>query len=172
MDLSPGAVEIMTHNLNDLESATDPDGQRRAELVGQVERLRARLAQLRSLSELDTLTCLLINLGAVRFEQERYGEAIALLDEAQDLAREGWEAPEQYGDGDAALRPDRFRTLHAVAQYNRSMIFFEKGRPDAGAEALGSANDRLSYATPNPLCEGLHVALTARIDRAMSWGRS
>ena len=167
MNLSPGAVQILGRNLNDLEYASVPDGSQRAELVRQVDHLRAQLQQLRSLSKVDTLACLLINLGAVRFAQERYGEAIALFDEAQSLVRdEGYVL--QRGDSDAEFRPGRFRTLHAVAQYNRAMVFIEMGNSGAGADALGHANDALSMTTPNPLCEGLHVALSSKIDRALS----
>lgn len=168
MNLSPGAVQIVVErDLNDLEYADQLDGPRRAELVAQIDTLRNRLSTLRVLSDIDALACLLINLGAVRFEQERYPEALALFDEAQALVYdEGYEI--QHGDRHAALRPARFRVVHAVAQYNRAMVFFEMGVPGSGAEALGYANDKLSMTTPNALCEELHVALTAKIDAAQS----
>ncbi len=167
MNLSPGAVQIVERNLNDLEGVSVPDGPRRAQLVAQVDRLREELKVLRPYTRIDTLACLLINLGAMRFEQDRYGEALALFDEAQALVvDEG--LTRQHGDPDAEFRPDRFRTVHAVAQYNRAMVFIEKGNPVWGADALGYANDKLSATTPNPLCGGLHVALSAAIDRALS----
>jgi len=168
VNLNPGVLEIQLSTLNRADFAGAWGEPLAPEhLLAEVDRLRERILQLHTLRRVDTLTCLIINLGASRFEQERYGEALALFDEAQFLARSSWDE-RQDDDSEAEQRPDRFRTLHAIAEYNRAMVFIERGLPDAGADALGVANDMLSSASPNPLCEGLHVDLSRHIDHALS----